>query len=220
MTNTNTNYKIYGLKAKNSDEIKYIGLTTLLVQKRLSKHLNDKKINHKTNWIKKIGKDNIELIIIEENIINFQLLCEREIYYIAKYKAEGHKLTNITNGGEGTLGRYVKLTQEHKDKISLNHADVSGDKNPMFGKTHTDEVKQILKDFHTGRTATPEMKLKMSEKKKGENNNKAKLTEIDVLNIRKYHENKIYTSCELSILYKVQIPAINKIIKRINWKHI
>ena len=213
-----TNYKIYGLKAKKSDEIKYIGLTTLKLKYRLMRHLRDKKIDHKTNWIKKIGKDNVEIIIIEENITDFRILYDREIFYIAKYKAAGHKLTNIANGGQGTLG--VKLSQEHKDKVSLNHADVSGDKNPMYGKTHTNEVKQILKDFHTGRTATPETKLKMSKRKKGENNNKAKLTEIDVLNIRKYHADKTYTSYQLSLLYNVQIPAINKIIKRINWKHI
>jgi hypothetical protein len=50
------NYKIYGLKEKKSYEIRYIGLTTKSLKERFGRHLRDKKIDHKTNWIKKIGK--------------------------------------------------------------------------------------------------------------------------------------------------------------------
>ncbi len=212
------NYIIYGLKAKNTEEIKYIGLTTQKLKIRFNGHLSDQKINYKTNQIKKTGKENIEIIIIEENISDFKLLCEKEIYYIAKYKEEGHKLTNITNGGEGFFG--MKLTQEHKDKISLNHANVSGNKNPMYGKTHTDKVKKILKDYHTGRTATLETKIKMSENKIGEKNNKAKLTKENVLEIRSLYETNNYTYDNLALLFNVKKAAIHKIITKINQKHI
>lgn len=212
------NYKIYALKEKNNNEIKYVGLTTRKLTTRFKRHLRDKHISYKTNWINKIGRDNIEIILLEDDITDFNILCEKEIYYIAKYKKLGHKLTNMTEGGDGALG--LKFTDEQRMKISLNHADVKGNKNPMYGKTHTDEVKKILKDFHTGSKASDKTKKKMSDKKIGENNNKAKLKINDVLNIRKLYDSKEYKVSELALMYNVQMAAIGKIIKRINWKHI
>ena len=47
--------------------------------------------------------------------------------YSAKYKKENQPLTNLTDGGE-------------------NPPALSGEKNGMYGKTHTDEVKKKLHD--------------------------------------------------------------------------
>jgi hypothetical protein len=63
-------YKIYALKEVSSNEIKYIGLTTKSLNERLGRHLRDKKIDHKTNWIKKIGRENIEIILLDDSTFN------------------------------------------------------------------------------------------------------------------------------------------------------
>ena len=58
------------------------------------------------------------------------------------------------------LEYYDSLSEEEWEELSKN---VSGENNPFFGKTHSDETKEYLKTINTGRTHTEETKLKMSE---------------------------------------------------------
>jgi len=210
------NFTIYGLKEKGNDEIKYIGLTTSKLSIRFSKHLSDKKVDHKTNWIKKIGKDNVEIVVIEDEISDIDTLHEKEIFYINKYKKEGHNLTNITNGGEGWYN--MVFSDEHKKNISLNHADVSGENNPMFGKEHTINVKNKIRDFRLNYKISDETKEKMKCSKLGEKNTNVKLTSDDVLKIRQYVNE--YTQKELASMFNVKPGAISKIINHTTWKHL
>lgn len=214
------NYIIYGLREIGTNEFRYIGLTTKSINDRLRRHLRDKKVDHKTNWIKKVGKENIEIVIIEDGIDTYEKLCEKEIFYISEYR-KTNRLTNIANGGEGWFG--MEFTDEHKNNISKNHADVSGDKNPMFGKTHTketmDKIKSKIENWMNNGGFNESQLRKMSDSKKGQNNNKAKLTSDDVINIRNLFGQGI-TYKEISNMYSVNKPAIFKIVKRINWKHI
>lgn len=213
------NYIIYALKEINKTELKYIGLTTGKLEYRFKSHLRDNKINYKTNWIKKTGKENIEIVILEDKINNFKILCEREIFFINYYKELGHKLTNISNGGEGwTVG--TKFTDKHKQNISKFHADVSGENNPMFGKKHTETTRQKISNAHSGTIHTKETKKKMSKKKIGENNHNSKLTINEVIEIREKYKNKEYSQKELALKYNVNQPAIYKIINYITWKHL
>jgi group I intron endonuclease len=212
------NYKIYALKEKNSIYLRYIGLTTNTLINRFKKHLRDKTITHKTNWINRIGKDNIEIILIEEHIQTTDELCEKEIYYINKFKKEGHKLTNTTLGGDGWFG--MKFSDTHKQNISKNHSDVSGENNPMFGKNHTLEARDKIRNAKLNTTHSAATKDKMSLKKLGENNSKAVLSENDIIDIRKYYNSNKYTQHELADIFGVKQPAIYKIVKHITWKHV
>ena len=137
---------------------------------------------------------------------------------LVEYKNEGHRLTNLTNGGEGFLN--TKLSEEHRRNISKNHADVSGEKNPMYGRKHTEEVKQLSRELNTGKVASIETRLKLSEKTKGEKNGNSTLTENDIYLIREYFNDKKFTQVELSLMFNVKQPAIYKIINRLTWKHI
>ena len=60
------------------------------------------------------------------------------------------------------------LSEEHKRNLSLNHADVSGENNPFFGKTfsHTEEAKQKIREAGIGRTLSDESKEKISQTKR------------------------------------------------------
>ena len=130
------NYKIYGLKLKNMDEIRYIGMTSKIIESRLDEHIKyTSKLKHKNaNWIKK-HKDNIEIILIEDNIDTKEGAFNKEIQYIKLFKSFGANLTNGTLGGEGNL------TQETKDKISKSSK----------GRIQTQETKDKISKTTKGR---------------------------------------------------------------------
>lgn len=97
-------YKIYGLRAIGEDEIRYIGLTKKSLKSRLTEHLKEKRFNpYKINWIAK-NKHKIEILLIEGNISSLESANEKEKYYINLYKLKGNRLTNLTDGGDGTQG--------------------------------------------------------------------------------------------------------------------
>lgn len=86
-TNKINNKKYIGLSARNSNDSKnYLG-SGVLLQKA----------------IKKYGRHNFEKNIIEDHIDTFNLLCEKERYYIIKYNAVlSPDYYNIEDGGIST----------------------------------------------------------------------------------------------------------------------
>jgi len=192
-------------------------------------YIGKHKLNKKTYFgsgkliklaIKKYGKDNFTKEIIEY-CNDMKTLNKREIYWIKKLKTQDRTIGyNITSGGEGNdsfLGK--KLPKKHRDNISKNHANVKGKNNPMYGKTHTDKVKNKLKKFRTGKKHNDITKHKQSIKKLGVNNNNSKLTDDIVIKIRNDFNNGTKVK-ELAENYKVNKPCIWKIIHRYTWKHI
>ncbi len=103
---------IYGLINPITKQVKYIGKTHKFIEKRLSEHLEPKRLiakTYKNYWIKSLIKEGLkpEVILIKEvEQDNWQFWEE---YYISQY----NNLTNGTKGGDGLN----KPTQEVKDKI-------------------------------------------------------------------------------------------------------
>lgn len=67
------------------------------------------------------------------------------------------------------------LSEEHRGKISLNHADFSGERNPNYGKHRSEETKKKTseaqkgeKNHMYGKHHSEETRRKMSEAQKGE----------------------------------------------------
>lgn len=80
-------------------------------------------------------------------------LSEEEAFKYEKYFIKligriekGGTLTNLSDGGEGQSG--FKFSEESKEKMSLSR---KGDKNVMFGKSHTNETKLKISLSNTGR---------------------------------------------------------------------
>jgi group I intron endonuclease len=173
--------------------------------------------------IKKYGKENFKMEILEKFDSESEMF-EREKYWINEYDSRNPKIGyNILKGGEGG---YVarpflnkKLSDEHKQNISLHHADVSGENNPMFGKTHTNEVKDKLRNLRLGMSPSNETRKKMSIKKRGENNSNSKLTVETVKRIRVDYKSGVKTN-DLAIKYGVKKPCIWKIVNNRTWKNI
>lgn len=222
METDNKIYKIYALSDNISgiDNYRYIGLTRLSILTRLSYHKREKSDTYKTRWFKNVGCENIKITLIQDNL-TYGEACNLEIELIEKYRKMGYRLTNTTNGGEGWLN--FNLTDEHKLNISKNHADVKGNKNPMFGKHHSidsiDIIKTKIYNWNKMGGLTQEQRLNMSKQRSGSGNSNSKLTNKDVLNIRHLFENGSSYK-ELSKMFNVKEPAIFKIIKKITWKDI
>lgn len=112
-------FKIYGLKLNDSDEIKYIGRTGSNLKKRLASHFSDAnkpKYNFKNvNWLRKY-KNNVEIVLIEDNIETSDEANLKEIEYIKLFRSFGANLNNTTKGGEGVVG--MVRTEEYRKRLS------------------------------------------------------------------------------------------------------
>lgn len=84
--------------------------------------------------IKKYGPDNFEHEILKSNLTKEEADYWEE-YYIKEFDSieEGYNLK--------TGGSHCEYSEESRQKMSTNHADVSGEKNPMYGKHHSEESK-------------------------------------------------------------------------------
>lgn len=100
------------------------------------------------NVVNKVGKENIQINIIESNLSE-DVAFEREKYYIKYYKENGHPLTNMTNGGEGSSNWYEFLSEEEKEK----HKEIS---KSFLGKKHTEETKRKMSQSAMGRSIMTE----------------------------------------------------------------
>lgn len=100
--------KIYTLKDPFTNSVRYVGITTQDLNKRLKQHINKskniKKKTHNHCWINSLLIYNKEPIIeLVEILDTLEELKEREKYWI-KYYNSIEKLTNITEGGDGING--------------------------------------------------------------------------------------------------------------------
>lgn len=153
----------------------YIGIGSDKDYKRAYSEKNRNKYWHN------ISKYGYEVEILLDNL-TWEEACQKEIEFIKLYGRKDLNegtLVNMTNGGEGSFG--LKMTDESKKKISENHADVSGSKNPMYGikrndcwstglTKETDErVKQISEKLK-GVPKSKEHREKLSISKKGKPN--------------------------------------------------
>lgn len=121
-------FNIYILKDQ-SNNVKYVGITTQSLRTRLTKHYYDVKTNktknkHKISWF----NNNINRIIIEkiDEAFDKKDAFDKEKFYINLYSKE-NSLINKTLGGEGCYG------YKHSKKTIDN---MIGSKNHRFGKTN------------------------------------------------------------------------------------
>jgi hypothetical protein len=129
--------------------------------------------------------------------------------------AEGRLVTSATYKGK-QYQFYVHQIIAYAGGLNLfdkevNHID--GDKlNNKFSNLECVTKKENLEH-------QSENKLYKLPDKKGSNHHNTRLTESDVLKIRELHNNGV-SQKKLSEMFGVHTSGINRIIKRINWKHI
>lgn len=179
------NSGVYVIKNKINDKV-YIG-SSINIKKRWKEHINSlQKKSHANFHLQRAwdtyGKEAFEFSIEEECKVENLLAVEQR--WLDEYKSynidNGY---NICENAGNTLGR--KHTDESRKKISINHHDVIGKNNPMFGvpspnsgKKHTTETKKKISDKLKGKKSWSEGKTKhtdpivkqISDKLSGERN--------------------------------------------------
>jgi hypothetical protein len=155
---------VYALVEESSPEdYRYIGRTSERPHRRLGKHLSAAKTedNYVHRWIRKVQAEGrkVTLVVLEDNL-TFEESGLREIALIAKCKKEGYRLTNISLGGDGSLGhKGWKHTEEALAKMRGNKHCLGRKDSP-----ETREKKRLSalgNKSNTGRKANEEARANM-----------------------------------------------------------
>jgi len=167
---------IYALSSSfTPNTVRYVGISKYdTAGERLKKHFKAARYGVKFpiyNWIRKHISNGYEIVAtVIENNLTWEEACEGEKFYIREYRNEGHPLTNMTDGGDGPLGRRhsdearakmrgrrAPLSAGHKAQISVIH----------LGKIISTETKVKMSIAATGRKHSTETKTKISAVKLG-----------------------------------------------------
>lgn len=155
---------------KDKNEPFYIGIGS--DDKYLRAH-DFKQNRRNTIWNKIFSKTEIIVEIILDDL-TWEQACEKEIEFITLYGRKDKclgTLSNLTDGGEGTIGYIV--SEEKKLFLSENF---KGEKNPFYNKKHTKESLEKLSNSLKNREVwnkgkkgiySEEVLKKMSESSKG-----------------------------------------------------
>lgn len=136
---------VYGVRLRESDEYRHVGLTTKTATRRLRQHLRNARDGKKTpfcDWLRKHGEAAVVIDVLETVVGELDGLGESEIEWIDFLRATGHRLLNISDGGLGPTG--VAWTAEQREAARLRStgrkgASRPGELNPFFGRKHSEE---------------------------------------------------------------------------------
>jgi hypothetical protein len=151
--------KVYCLTDPRTNEIRYVGGTNGSLEKRLREHIRGVQSadTHKGYWMRSLLADGIkpEIHLLEEVDGPFS---SAECEWISCFRHMKMRLTNLTDGGDGTVG--YRHTQEQRDK---NAAAKRGVKRQPF----TDGTRLKMSESRKGHTPSVETREKMAEAKRG-----------------------------------------------------
>lgn len=135
---------IYCLIDPRTNKIRYVGKADD-PDDRLKHHLRERETTHKAKWIVSLKKRGLQprLAILEE--VRPGAWKEREQFWIAYLREQGCDLTNLTKGGDGTIGF------RHSEKT----------------KARLSEAKRGIPSWNKGIPWGEDAKRKMSESRKG-----------------------------------------------------
>lgn len=164
---------IYTLSDPQTGLVRYVGKTTQ-PKRRLLRHIFNAKQGQKIHvscWIRGlILKDMSPIMeIIDESEDDWE---ELERFYISYLRFCGTDLTNLTDGGEGTVGH--KHTEESKRKISETQMgrkqspeSIEKTRAALKGIPKSEAHKEKLRQAHLGMGHTQETKDKISRLQTG-----------------------------------------------------
>lgn len=189
----------------------YIGCTTQKLSDRMRQHKNDSNNRPDKSLfcmaLNEYGWSNFDWKVLHIVDVNgkdreeiIKELKEFEVRFVNKFDTFNSGY-NSNIGGDGCNGLKgnkshmygKKHTKETRDKMKENHADFTGENNPFYGKKFTDEAKK-----------------KLSESRKGQRNY-SKLTESDVKEILDLLKHKVFTQTKIAEIYNVNKMTVSDI---------
>ncbi len=136
-------YSVYAYIDPRSNEIFYVGKDSQAGKRSLAFKAHPR---HCLNIINKVERLGMKIVVVTVQDFDYydeiyKILNDAEIYWIAEFRRRGCPLVNITDGGGGVLG-------------------LKGEKNPFYGKKHSQETKDFIGKINSGRKQTEEMQQK------------------------------------------------------------
>jgi hypothetical protein len=153
---------VYGIRLRESDEYRYVGLTTKTASRRLRQHLRNARDGKKTpfcDWLRKHREDEVVVDVLETALGDLESLGESEIEWIDFLRGTHHRLLNVAEGGLGPTGVTWTAEQREAARIrSTGRKGVSrpGELNPFFGRKHSDEQRARWSEERKGTFVGPE----------------------------------------------------------------
>jgi len=138
-------------KITNPEGLVYVGASSNIM-KRINhyKSISCKGQKKLYSSIQKYGFDNHLFEVLEE--CDKSQLNDKECFYGIKY--------DVLENGLNSVVPKMGVSMETKIKMSVNKM---GSKNKFYGKTHSDETKEKIRQFQTGRKHTMEHRMKVSK---------------------------------------------------------
>lgn len=95
--------------------------------------------------IQEYGKDAFSIEQID-SAESREELNQKEIAWIEKENSMVPNGYNVDKGGYS-----IEYSEESRQRMSENHADVKGENNPMYGKQHSEETRKLIAEQLTGK---------------------------------------------------------------------
>lgn len=163
---------IYAISDPRTSEIRYVG-RTVNYQRRVSEHKSGRGSARSGNWIRSLLAQGImpDFHILED-VPEREQLKEREQWWIAEGRRLGWNLTNLTDGGDGTLNPSI----QHRTAIAeANRARIFSTETRQKiarasrNRKHSEATKQkcIEAARKPRKPLSPEHRAKLSEYRKG-----------------------------------------------------
>ncbi len=213
----------------------YIGQTVRSFEERKSEHLRDVKISKNDSYfhnaIRKYGPENFVWEVFEEcNTI--EELNEKEEYWIKELNTIAPGGYNLQSGGlnkschEESKRKISKSLQgENHPRYGKKYPEMSkrmsGENNPMYGKKRPEQSERMLGENNPnyGKSPSEETLKKRRKALRGENNPRAKLTEADVIDIRRMAKNGMKQR-DIAKIKNITRETVSHIVTYKLWKHI
>lgn len=235
----NLNNNVSGIYKLNYPNGKiYIG-QSIDIKRRMYEHNNSKRLEtHSFNppcdlAILKYGKFE-EIEILELLPPDKKILNEREVYWISYYQSNNKEIGyNLTPGGSGFQGEdYSQSVFSNEEVLDIRKRRFLGERKKDVYQDYNDRSFGTFEGIWLGRgykNVGQEYFIEpnkisrqeySSKANRGENNNKAKLTEKDVRQIRERFD-KGETVAEIAKDFqKVNKNSIRRVCKRETWKNV
>ena len=210
-------------------QVRYVGQTRQPARTRWYAHVNQapKKSSWSSRWILKLLRSGVEPLMSTIVEVETDRLSDVERAWIAHYRSTGHRLTNITDGGEGHTGT---MRPEHVAKVAAWHR---GRKRPPETGRRISAAKKGC-TYAKGRTVRPELRSGLSAAaKKRWSDPEYRRKNIAGLAKRAKHPKKLNWAAvhdirrrhsagegirPLSREFNVTPPAIRAIVRHLVWK--